>query len=596
MSTTSPLEFEKLRPGKTPFGVGPFASRRSTVMGTKGVASSSNPLASAAGIKILEQGGNAADAAIAVAAALNVTEPCSTGIGGDAFCLFWNAKEKTVKGLNGSGRSPNKLTLESLKKQGLKQIPLTSVHSVTVPGTAASWVDTRERFGSGKLSLSQILQPAISLAEDGFPVHEFTGQAWTASEAKLKTSSDNGGEMLLPNGKAPKAGDIMRMPNLAKTFRTLAEGGKEAFYRGRIAEAIVDVCKSLGGCMELDDLEYHLQVGSEPIEPISYEYGASKEDAKDGVTLHECPPNGQGLVALIALGILDALQRNGKISDLTKIDHNSPEYLHALIEALRFGFADAHQFIADPHHGGSDHVKGILSRSYLDQRARLFDPSKSVNIEHGNPSFSSDTVYMTCTDSEGNACSFIQSNYAGFGSCIIPKGCGFTLANRCCTFRFEENFPNSVGPRKRPYNTIIPAMATKRDKDGKPELFVSYGVMGGFMQPQGHVQVLLNLLRGYTPQAAIDAPRFCIGAGTPDQGAMDSTIHMENGIDEETIQELNKKGHHAISAKTWNERVVFGRGQIIARIKTDVHHPNDKGWAWAAGSDPRADGSAIAQV
>lgn len=596
MSTGSHLDFEKLGPGQTPFGVGPFASRRSTVMGTKGIASSSNPLASAAGIKILEQGGNAADAAIAVAAALNVTEPCSTGIGGDAFCLFWNEKDKTVKGLNGSGRSPGKLTLESLKKQGLNQIPLTSVHSVTVPGTAASWVDTRERFGSGKLTLEQILAPAIALAEDGFPVHEFTGQAWTGSEEKLKTSSPNGGEMLLPNGKAPKAGDIMRLPNLAKTFRALAEGGKEAFYRGRIAESIVEVCKSLGGCIELDDLEHHLSVGSEPIEPISYEYGASKEGAGDGVTLHECPPNGQGLVALIALGILDALQRDGKVPDLTKLEHNSPEYLHALIEALRFGFADAHQYIADPHYGGSDRVKDLLSRSYLDERAKLFNPSKQVEIEHGNPPYSSDTVYMTCSDSEGNACSFIQSNYAGFGSCIIPKGCGFTLANRCCTFRFEENYPNSVGPRKRPYNTIIPAMATKRGKDGKQELFLSYGVMGGFMQPQGHVQVLLNLLRGYTPQAAIDAPRFCIGAGTPDQGAMDSTVYMENGIDEKTIEELNKKGHLAKPAKTWNERVVFGRGQIIARIKTDVHHSSDKGWAWAAGSDPRADGCAIAQI
>lgn len=596
MTTRSNLNFDTLHPGKTPFGVGSFASRRSTVMGTKGMASSSNPLASAAGIKILEQGGNAADAAIAVAAALNVTEPCSTGIGGDAFCLFWNEKEKTVKGLNGSGRSPGKLTLESLKSQGLKQIPLTSVHSVTVPGTAASWVDTHERFGSGKLTLSQILAPAISLAEEGFPVHELTGQAWTASEEKLKSASKNGGEMLLPNGKAPKAGDIMRLPNLAKTFRTLAEGGKEAFYRGEIAESIVEVCKSLGGCMELEDLEHHLQVGSEAVEPISYEYGATKEGEGDGVTLYECPPSGQGLVALIALGILDSLQRNAVIPDLTKMDHNSPEYLHALIEALRFGFADAHQYIADSQHGGSDHVKGLLSRSYLDERAKLFNPKEQVEIQHGSPPVSSDTVYMTCSDSEGNACSFIQSNYAGFGSCIIPKGCGFTLANRCCTFRFEENYPNSVGPRKRPYNTIIPAMATKRGKDGKEELFLSYGVMGGFMQPQGHVQVLLNLLRGFTPQAAIDAPRFCIGAGTPDQGAMDSTVYMENGIDENTIEELNNKGHSAKLAKTWKERVVFGRGQIIARIQTDSHYSNDKGWAWAAGSDPRADGSAIAQV
>lgn len=558
--------------------------------------SCSQPLATSAGIQILEQGGNAADAAVAVAAALNVTEPCSTGIGGDAFCLYWDAKTRTVRGLNGSGRSPGKMTLEKLQDEGLTSIPLTSAHSVTVPGVAACWVDTRDRLGSGKVSLAQILAPAIRLAEQGFPVHEICGQAWQLSESKLKSASANSAEMLLPSGRAPRAGDVMRLPDLAKTFRTLAEHGKDGFYCGRIAEAIVEVCKAQGGLMELDDLAYHAKVGTEEVQPISYEYGASREGAGDGVTLHECPPNGQGLVALMALGILDALQRQGKMADLIKMEHNSAEYLHAIIEALRFGFADAHQYVADPQHAGPDRIKGMLSRAYLDQRSCAFDAAKTVPIDHGNPPLSSDTVYLTCTDAEGNACSFIQSNYAGFGSCIIPKGCGFTLANRCATFRFEPGLPNSVGPRKRPYNTIIPAMATRRGKDGRPELFMSYGVMGGFMQPQGHVQVLLNVLRGFTAQAAIDAPRICIGAGTPDQGPMDSTVYMEEGIDDATIEKLCSMGHAARPARAWSERVVFGRGQMIMRIDTKAYDDADRDWAWAAGSDPRADGCAMAQV
>lgn len=564
--------------------------------------SSSQPLASSAGLSILEQGGNACDAAVAVAAALNVTEPCSTGIGGDAFCLYWDAKTRTIRGLNGSGRSPAKMTLETLQKDGIKSsIPLDSVHAVSVPGTAASWVDATRLFGSGKLGLAQILKPAIRLAEDGFPVHEITGRAWIKAEKKIKAASSNGGEMMLPStGNAPRPGDLMQLPNMAKTFRAVAENGKDGFYRGRIAQAIVDVCKERGGLMELDDLAYHADVGSEEITPIEYEYGASGPNAGDGVTLHECPPNGQGLVALIALGIIDALQRLGKIPDIKGTDHNSAEYLHILIEALRFAFADAHQYVADPTFGGADQVKGLLSREYLETRAKLFDPAKAIEIKYGNPPASSDTVYLTCTDEEGNACSFIQSNYTGFGSCIVPKGCGFTLANRCANFRLEEGLNNSVGPRKRPYNTIIPAMATYKDEDGKRQLFMSYGVMGGFMQPQGHIQVLLNVLRGYTPQAALDAPRLCIGAGLPDEGDLDSTVYLENGISNETVNTLRKMGHDARLVHDWGGRSQFGRGQIIMRIQMEHgggHPQTDRGrWAWAAGSDMRADGNAIAQV
>lgn len=598
-------DFSKSRPGIGPFGIGPFPSRRSTVMGCRGMVSSSQPLATSAGIKILEQGGNACDAAIAVGAALNVTEPCSTGIGGDAFCLYWDAETRTVRGLNGSGRSPGKMTLDALRNEGITSgsIPLDSVHAVSVPGTAAAWVDARDKLGSGKLSLADILAPAISLAENGFPVHETTGIAWTRSESKIKEASPNGKEMLLPSsGKAPRPGDIMTLPNLARTLRTLAEHGKDGFYRGRIAEAIVEVCKARGGLMELDDLAHHAGVGSEEVTPIEYEYGASQEGAGDGVTLHECPPNGQGLVALIALGILEAMQRIGKLPDPVsdKTEHNSAAYLHPIIEALHFAFADAHQYVADPDHKGADQVKGLLSRAYLESRAKLFDPSKKVDVAHGNPPVSSDTVYLTCTDEKGNACSFIQSNYTGFGSCIVPKGCGFTLANRCANFRLEPGLNNTVGPRKRPYNTIIPAMATRRGHDGKRQLFMSYGVMGGFMQPQGHVQVLLNILRGYTPQAALDAPRLCIGAGLPDEGSLDATVYLEEGIDDKTIDALCKMGHDARPVRDWLGRAQFGRGQIIMRVDmaddADTHDADKGRWAWAAGSDMRADGNAMAQV
>lgn len=588
-------DFDFSHPGNTPHSFGVFPSRRSTVMGIRGMISSSQPLASQAGISILEKGGNAADAAVAVAAALNVTEPCSNGIGGDSFCLFWDAKEKQVKGINASGRSPAKMTLEILKRDGISsdtmvEIPLDSPHSVTVPGAAASWVDTVEQFGSGKLTLGQILEPAIRLAKDGVPVQETVGSSWAKSEGLIKRASPNAKEMLL-DGRAPKAGQVFKMPNLAQTFQELAEKGRDGFYKGRIAEAIVQVIKERGGVMELEDLAYHGEVGSEIITPISYEYGATTENGGDGVTLYECPPNGQGLVALIALGILDSLQRSGKIPDPNTMDHNSPAYLHAVIEALRFGFADAYQYVTDAAHGGSEKVKSILTRQYLDERAELFDPTKCVPIKHGNPANSSDTVYFTCADEDGNACSFIQSNYAGFGSCIIPKGCGFTLQNRASNFSLQRNHINCVAPKKRPYHTIIPAMATKKGSDGKRELFMSYGVMGGFMQPQGHVQVLLNILRGYTPQAAIDAPRFCIGSGMPDAGDVLAGVSFEEGIDAKVLQELKKMGHKANLVETWSNRHQFGRGQIIMAI-----HGGSNQRVWAAGCDPRSDGAAIAQV
>ncbi|KAI0788629.1 gamma-glutamyltranspeptidase [Abortiporus biennis] len=561
-----------------------FPSRRSVVYGTKGVVSSSQPLATEAGLEILRKGGNAADAAVATSAALNVTEPSCCGIGGDAFCLFYDAKEKTVKALNGSGHSPAKLSVDYARSQGVtgNNIPLTNLNSVTVPGAAGAWVDTVEKFGSGNLTIADVLAPAIRLAEEGVPVSEIHGFSWMRSEKLLQTASPNGDEMLL-NGKAPRPGQIIKLPNLAKTFRSVAEHGKDGFYKGRIAEAIVDLIQSKGGVMELEDLAKHQ---TSFVEPIKYTF-------KGEVTVYECPPNGQGITALLALGILDNIEEQGKVESLLELEHNSALYLHTLIEALRLAFADSQYYVTDPDFSNIP-VDKLLNKEYLASRAALFDPKKNnPSIVHGNPVNSSDTVYFSVVDQWGNACSYIQSNYAGFGTGAIPKGCGFTLQNRGSNFNLTPGHPNALQGGKRPYHTIIPAMALKGD-----ELFLSYGVMGGFMQPQGHVQVLLNMLRGYTPQAALDAPRFCISAGSPetqsqqsgDPGDINSEVYIEEGIPDEVIEQLKAMGHDARRVAGLS-RSMLGRGQIIQKIVD-----GSGATVWAAGSDPRADGHAAAQI
>ncbi|KAF8607849.1 gamma-glutamyltranspeptidase [Ceratobasidium sp. AG-I] len=559
-----------------------FASRRSTVYGRKGVVSCTQPLAAEAGLEVLRKGGNAADAAVAVSAALNVTEPSCCGIGGDAFCLFYDASKKTVQALNGSGRSPKALNIDVARKNGAtgKGLLETDLNSVTVPGAAAAWYDTVARFGNKKVSFDEVIAPAIRLAEEGVPVSEIHAYSWKRSEDLIKNASPSSASMLL-NGRAPFPGEVMRFPDLAQTFRSLVSEGKDGFYKGRVAEAIVELIKSKGGVMELSDLAEH---DTEFVEPISYTYGGE-------VTLYECPPNGQGITALMALGILEAAQEIGKIKSLLEMEHNSVEYLHSLIEALRLAFADTQYYVTDPE---VTHVpvKEMLSKEYLRKRAKLFNPTASIpDVSHGNPVNSTDTVYFSVTDQWGNGCSFIQSNYAGFGTGAIPKGCGFTLQNRGSGFVLEEGHPNQLAGGKRPYHTIIPALATRGD-----ELFLVYGVMGGFMQPQGHIQVLLNILRGFTPQSALDAPRFCISAGSPDAnvsnaqnaGDINSEVYFEDGIPEETVEKLKAMGHDARQL-TGFKRLMMGRGQIIQKLSASE-------LVWAAGSDPRGDGHAVAQI
>lgn len=406
---------------------------------------------------------------------------------------------------------------------------------------------------------------------------------WGSGENKLREASPNFAEMLKKDesakdgARAPKAGEIMKNPNLAKTFRTLGKEGKKGFYTGRIADEIVKVVHDLGGHIELDDLLHHLELGTEKVEPISLTFG--------DIEVWEHPPNGQGIVALIALGILEELEKAGKIPTFTEQDHNNAEYLHAVIEALHIAFADATWFVTDPNEVKVP-VKELISREYLAERAKLFDPSKASNVQqHGSPAQNhSDTVCFVVSDREGNAISFINSNYGGFGMAAIPKGCGFTLQNRGANFSLDKNHPNVLAPRKRPYHTIIPALVTNKHDNS---LHSVYGVMGGYMQPQGHVQVLLNQLHfKHNPQAALDSPRFCIGAGMPDSGeVMEQIVYLEDGIREDVAQQLQEMGHK-VEIICGMKRSLFGRGQLIRSQYEDGQI------VYSAGSDLRGDGAA----
>ncbi|KAL2255063.1 hypothetical protein VTK26DRAFT_4206 [Humicola hyalothermophila] len=422
-----------------------------------------------------------------------------------------------------------------------------------------------------------------------------------------------------PDGvRAPRAGDIMKLPNLARTFRTLATEGKKGFYSGRIADEIIKVVRDLGGYLELDDLLHHLETGSEPVEPISLKFRGqgTASSAGGGVEVWEHPPNGQGIVALMALGIIQELEAQGKIPTFTPADHNTAPYLHAIIEALRIAFADAHWFVTDPSTNPVPTAE-LISQPYLASRAALFDPAKAnANLTHGSPSpsssssppsfpspalRSSDTVYLCVSDAAGNAVSLINSNYGGFGTAVIPRGCGFTLQNRGANFALHPpEHPNLLGPRKRPYHTIIPGLVTNLedgggggDGDGARSLHSVFGVMGGFMQPQGHVQVLLGqLVGGLSPQQALDAPRVCVGAGMADVGDVRrlEVVYVEEGMPEEAVRGLRERGHRVEVLRGWGGkgRQMFGRGQII---RWTVDEVTGEG-VWSAGSDMRGDGAA----
>ena len=408
-----------------------------------------------------------------------------------------------------------------------------------------------------------------------------------------------------PDGKrAPLPGEIFRNPNLAHTFKILARNGKKGFYEGPVADALIKVVQDLGGRLSLQDLKDHCELGTEEVDAISLKFngqrighiGDSQTDKPaeehadaEGVEIWEHSPNGQGIVALMALGIMEELERTGRLRAFEKDEHNCTEYLHALIESLRIAFADAHWFIGDPNVVKVP-TQEMISRSYLAERAKLFDPEKANdNVEHGSPAHGHcDTVYFAVTDRFGNGISFINSNYEEFGTGIIPKGCGFTLQSRGANFELGDQHSNVFAPRKRPYHTIIPALVTNPSDQS---LHSVYGVMGGFMQPQGHVQVLLNMLAfKQNPQVALDAPRICLGARKRGEGkVLDKTVHLEEGIGEDVAEGLRKLGHQAQIMKGLDafQLGLFGRGQVIRCYMDEGKH------VYSAGSDHRGDGAAL---
>jgi len=528
-----------------------FPSRRSEVMSTRGMVATSQPLAVQAGVSILLQGGNAVDAAIATAAALNVVEPMSTGLGGDAFALVYLSSSRELKALNASGRAPYAASLKTIRNLGYQKMPDTGIHTVTIPGALDGWCSLLENYGT--MNLAQVLAPAISLAEDGFPVTEIIAHVWEQSRAKL-LSKPSAANTYLVDGRAPKAGEVVTQPDLARTFKKIAEGGCDVFYRGEIAEAIVACSQGNGGLITMQDLNDHTSTW---VTPISTSY--------HGYDIFECPPNDQGLVALLALNILEAY-------DLPSLGHNSAEYLHLLIEAVKLAFADTNKYVADPDFIDIP-LKELLAKPYAEQRRRLIDMNHAQQeVPAGTPSINGDTVYLAVTDKDGNSISFINSLYQGFGSGIVVGGTGICLQNRGSLFSLEAGHPNCVAPHKRPYHTIIPAMAFK---DG--DLFLTFGVMGGFMQPQGHIQLLLNIINFRMGlQAALDAPRFRYIQG--------NECAFEQGIPDGVLQELSNKGHRiATLDDPYSQQ--FGGGQTI------MIDPESK--ALVAGSDPRKDGCAI---
>ena len=532
-----------------------FASRRSPVYARHGMVASSQPLATEAGVEVLRNGGNAADAAVATAAMLALTEPTSTGLGGDCFALFYDGGSGRISALNGSGRAPRGLSLDLLREQGFgRALPPYHAHNVTVPGACAGWCDLIDRHGS--LGMEVILAPAIHAAEEGFPVAPITAHYWAGGEGR-QLASVRGGDQLLVNGRAPAAGEIFRNPGLAGTFRAIASGGKEAFYGGDLATRIAAAVQASGGVLTTEDLAAHRSTWDEPISAVYR-----------GLRLWECPPNGQGLVALLTLNLLSHFDLPAQAL--------GAERLHLLIEALRLAFADARRYVADPSQVDVP-TNELLNAGYAARRARGIDARRAHRrAAAGRLKAGSDTVYFSVLDGKGNACSFINSNYMGFGTGIVPDGTGFPLQNRGANFSLDAGHPNALAPGKRPYHTIIPALAT-REPDGS--LYACFGVMGGFMQPQGHVQVLLALLDGLDPQAALDRPRICLDEGEPG-----GSVLLEEGIPGSTLSRLRRRGHR-VQRVTGQARAVFGRGQVIRRDR-------DTG-VLCGGSDPRADGCAL---
>jgi gamma-glutamyltranspeptidase/glutathione hydrolase len=523
---------------------------RSMVITDRGIVATSYYLASQAGAQTLARGGSAMDAAITANAVLGVTEPMMNGIGGDLFLIYWDSKSGKLYGLNASGWAPQKLTPAYLNREGFHAMPHQGIHSVTVPGTVDGWSKAHQRFG--KLPWKDLFAPAIYYADHGYVVPEIIHHYW-ADSLELLQQNPEATRVFLPGGKVPQLGVHFSNPDLAKTLRLIAQQGRDTFYKGEIAQAIVNTSSALGGTMRLEDLA---DFSSEWVEPISSTYR--------GWTIYELPPNGQGMAALEMLNIM------GKFTP----DQNGPAStaeLHKRIEAMKLAYADLYHYNADPRFAKVP-VSGLLSDAHAQQRASLINPDKA-NCNPGAGSVpGSDTTYLSVVDKDGNIVSLIQSNYSAFGSGVVVKGAGFALQNRGGLFTLEPGHPNVLAPRKRPFHTIIPAFMQRG------HIHIGFGIMGGANQPLAHAQFVSNLVDyNMNLQAALEAPRFTVTSG-----AVSCDLFIESRVKPEVMDALRSKGHNLMVRQEYS--AVMGRGQAVlhdSKTKTNF-----------AASDPRADGVA----
>ena len=532
-----------------------FATR-SEVIAQNGMAATSQPLATQAALDILKKGGNAIDAAIAANAVLGVVEPTGCGIGGDLFAIIWSAEKGKLYGLNASGRSPRSLKLEYLKNNGYEFIPAYGPLPVSVPGCVDGWYEMHDLFG--RLPMKDILQPAITYARDGFPVTELIAYYLDRNTQSLK-NYPNIKETFMPGGKAPAKGEIFKNPNLANTLDKIAKGGRNEFYRGSIAKTIDAFMRSQGGFLTYDDMARH---NSEWVEPVSTSYR--------GYDVWELPPNGQGIAALQILNILEGF-------DLSSMGFGSADYIHLFTEAKKLAFEDRAKYYTDPRFSAVP-VNQLISKKYAAERRKLIDPQRAARIYDPGKIEAGNTIYLTVADKYGNMVSLIQSNYRGMGSGMCPTGLGFVLQDRGEMFSLDDGHANVYAPGKRPFHTIIPAFITR---NGKP--WVSFGVMGGDMQPQGHAQIVVNLIDfKMNLQEAGDAPRLHhIGSSEPtgEQMTNGGILLLEDGFRWEVIQKLLMRGH-----KIQWDLGGYGGYQAIMR--------DEKNRVWYGASESRKDGQA----
>jgi len=531
---------------------------RSMVISKGGIVATESPLASQAGVRILESGGNAVDAAIAANAMMGVVEPMMNGIGGDLFVIVYDAKANKLYGLNASGWAPKGLTIEFLHKQGLRDMPQTGVHSITVPGVVDGWQKLADKFGRKKLK--DDLAPAIRTAQDGFPVPEWVAAYW-AVEVDLLRTDDAATSLYLPGDRPPKVGDVFKNPDLAASLGQIAEHGRDAFYKGEISKKILDAMKRHNGTMTEQDLA---QYSSEWVEPISTTY-------RDW-TVYEMPPNGQGIGVLEMLNIMETFPLGQKDKDMS---FGSTKALHAMIEAKKLAYADMAKYLADPR-GQKIPTATLLSKAWAVERAKLIDPDKaSCDISAGEIATGSDTTYLSVVDRDGNMVSLIQSNYSAFGSGIVPAGAGFVMHNRGGLFTLDPASPNALAGHKRPRHTIIPGFAQNGDKR------MAFGIMGGWNQAQAHAQFISNIADfKMNIQAAVEAPRFTKYTFSG------CDVEMENRVNGKVRDELTAKGHQIKVLGTFSSRV--GGGQVVLRdFAAGVNY---------GASDPRKDGQAAAEL